>query len=147
MRPLNNALMLMRRWRRLSAAERRFCAHVWLLLSACEACLPRMRTETLLARDVHVAGAARLTTARAVSLIEAVAAVHPARPRCLARAIVGSWALRASGIQTEVVVGCARTAPFEAHAWLRQDGHPLIGGATAGRYDELHAFRSDRGAV
>jgi hypothetical protein len=140
---LARSLTLARRWRRLPAAERRFAAHVALLLAITEALLVWVRPGVLLRRDVRLAGASRIAPLRAASLIEAVATSHPGAPRCLARAIVGHWTLRGSGIDTEVVIGCARTAPFEAHAWLRGGGVTWLGGETAAGCREIHVFAGE----
>ena len=137
---MKRIVRLFTRWRRLPAAERRFTVHVWLLFTFSGTVLTRTRLDPLLARRVRIAGASRLAPERAAALVEAVAAVHPCRPRCLARALVGVWALRTSGLDVHLVIGCTHDGPFQAHAWVRADGRTLIGGGSAPAYREIHAF-------
>lgn len=136
MRPL----LLVQRWARLRPAERRLAVQAWCLLAACGALLRCVSLDRLVSWQVPFAGVRDVSFHRMVRIIAAVAVVHPSCPRCLGQALVATWALRAAGATPQLVLGRASLAPFAAHAWVRVDGHVLLGGDAVHRCDELHAF-------
>jgi transglutaminase superfamily protein len=77
-------------------------------------------------------------------IVWAVGAADRVVPRttCLVRALAAQALLARHGHASRLRLGVAsgRGQAFEAHAWLEQDGHVLIGGPVEGRYVPLPAL-------
>jgi hypothetical protein len=74
--------------------------------------------------------------------VECVARNLPLALTCLPQAFAASWMLARRGGKPQVHYGVAKTdsGGFEAHAWVEQDGKPVVGHRVAGRFTLLATF-------
>jgi hypothetical protein len=132
---MNRWLANLRRFRRLSASERRALAAAFLVLPAVSLALRLTglgRTRRLLRACVGRAQPASRVgethVARSVARLVARAASHiPGHPACLTQALTLWFLLARQGIESEVRIGVQKEAGvFGAHAWVELDGQILL---------------------
>lgn len=120
---------------------------------AAEIVLAYLRTRRSMARlpidvvlaDMRAAAPAeafadRLAEARHLgSAVTRTLALLPGDTRCLARSLVLAALLGRRGIPAKLVIGTRAAPDFGAHAWVEQDGHPVLdpGGGSFARLVEL----------
>ena len=82
---------------------------------------------------------------RIVWAVGAASRVVP-RSTCLVRALAARRLLGRHGHRSELRLGVARSrdGAFEAHAWLEQNDHVLIGGPVDQRFARLPSLEGDR---
>lgn len=130
---------LLRRYRRLTRAERRVARRSACLLVAARLTLDWTAPETGLAwwRRPPRTRVATLAPARIAWLVEAVATRLPFHTSCLARAAVAARLVADTGQPGALVIGADRSAVgFAAHAWLEVDG-AVTGPPPADRYQPV----------
>jgi len=119
---------VLRRLRRLTAAEAWVLARAWLVLLVADLglrILPFQRVERWLAPPVHEV--AEEAAVPGLVWATAAAARHHLYPmRCLPRALCLRWLLGRHGIAAELRIGVERRrGEMRAHAWVERDGVPL----------------------
>lgn len=124
-----------RRWRALSAAQRRLLVEAGVLLVGAKVALPFVRIEPQRGTPAAV-DPGTSEAARAVARLVAIAAARaPFRVTCLHRSLVLRRLLRARGIPCALRLGVRSwNGEFEAHAWVELAGAPL-------NDDETHVAR------
>ncbi|MFY9821177.1 MAG: lasso peptide biosynthesis B2 protein [Thermoanaerobaculia bacterium] len=130
-----SASSVLRRLRRLNAAEAWALARAWWLLLGIDLglrLLPFRRLESWLAPAPGKPGKGGADVADPAVVPEivwatAAAARHHLYPmRCLPQALCLRWLLGRLGIVTELRIGVERRrGDLRAHAWVERDGHPL----------------------
>jgi hypothetical protein len=120
---------------RLHPCDRRLLLEAWLNVCACRAALwllPLSRWSP----SPRVSISTGVPAARIAWAI-GVASRYVPRATCLVRALAGRRLLAAHGHRAQLRIGVARSAGFEAHAWLEYNGRVLIGGGDLDRYTVL----------
>lgn len=119
---------VLRRLRRLTAAEAWAFARAWLVLLGVDLglrLLPFQRVERWLAPPVREV--AEEAAVPGLVWATAAAARHHLYPmRCLPRALCLRWLLGRHGLAAELRIGVERRrGEMRAHAWVERDGVPL----------------------
>jgi hypothetical protein len=136
----------LRKFLRLSLADRVLLCQAWGLFLLAELALRILPLKSLLAVGQKLSlktrqepGAARPARVPHLAwLVEVAGRYAPVKATCLKQALVLSWLLGRRGIATTLRIGVARGGgSFEAHAWLEQDGQVLLGLPASEGYEPL----------
>ena len=137
------ALTLDRDRRALLVEAAWYLVRVWLTLRL----LPFSTLAASLDRDRVRRGVVPADIAAVRWAVEAAARHLPISLTCLPQAFAASWMLMARGGRPLLHYGVAkRENCFEAHAWVEQDGKPVVGHREAGRFTELACFPAGKSA-
>jgi hypothetical protein len=134
---------VLRRLRRLTAAEAWAFARAWLVLLTADLglrLLPFRRLERWLAPPAVAEPKGEETVVPSLVWATAAAARHHLYPmRCLPQALCLRWLLGRHGIVAELRIGVERRrGEMRAHAWVERDGSPVGDGfGVADRYAPL----------
>lgn len=132
MQPSNYGSLL-RRWRRLSASERRLLIEAWLLLGVTSAGLILLRFGVVrgwLDRCGRRTTQSDATPDRTAWAVAAAARRVPGGATCLPQALVCNAMLQRRGYATRLHIGVASRAEIgrpTGHAWVEMDDRVIIG--------------------
>lgn len=143
----------LRRFLRLSAAERRLLIKVAVLLQVISVGMRLLPFRTLrrllvLAQKPRAGlkRVDRLPAERIAGAVEAAGRHMPGEKTCLTQALATQTLLVRRGYPALLHIGAAKgeEGQLQAHAWVESEGRVVIGGHNLGRYAPLVALRAEQ---
>jgi hypothetical protein len=131
----------LKRFARLSSAERRLLYRAWLTVAAVRTGLWLLPLDLVRRMKLHARQNPRCAADRIIWSVITAARYFP-HATCLTQAIAAQALLSRSGHVSRIEIGVTkdRTSRFEAHAWLVCNGRIVLGGRESIRYTPLLAL-------